>query len=427
MMTRCHPGYRRMRLFSIPGLALFMLSPVLAWATPENSVTTTALLERAAERHPAVATARMALEQAEALRRGEVSWPDPDLEGRLLWDGNGETELEAALRFAIPWGGRLFASRRAADLEVALARLDLATARHGAMVQAERLLARLAWARARAELHQALADRSSEQADLARRRRDASLADPLEVSLVLADAARDRRALIESNNHETSIRAELLLLAQLPPETSIEAPPLSRVPETRNREALLELARTRTPELAAARLRLEQAEERASAAKRARIPDLRLGPALTRDGGGTSWGLSVGIPLPLFGRTRAGLDAARAAHRGAEESLALERLALPVQVDLLLERLQALEHQLAELGGDTADAAEQAYRLARARWNSGKLDVLHLISAHRAFAEIRIERLDTLLQLRETWLDLSLAVGMPLDGMDDRAVTESGQ
>lgn len=405
--------------------ALLILVAVAGTAAADATISAEGARQLIVDRHPAVVAARAALERAEASGKGRTAWSDPELDGRLLWDGDDETALEAALRFAIPWSGRLSAVRRAADLEIELARLGLEMARAEAEVEADRLLARLAWSRSLIELRRSLADRSSEQAGLARQRQRASLADPLDVSLVLADAARDRRALIEGRNREASISARLLLLAQLPVETEIEVAPLTWTPRIPDREVLLALARDYGSALAAARLRLARAVEEVSAASRARVPDLHVGPALTREGGESSWGLSVGIPLPVFPRTRAGLASARAGLRGAEATLHLEEQALPVRVGLFLDRLAALQDQLDELEGEAAVAAEQAFRLAQARWNAGKIDVLHLLSAHRAFAEIRIERLETMLQLRETWLDLSLAVGLPPDRLSGLNDTET--
>jgi len=380
------------------------------------------------EHHPEVAAARAVLQEADAVRRGSGRWPNPELEGRLLRKGDGNPEVEAALRFSIPWSGRLAAAGRAAELDVDLARFHLETAQHRAAVEADRLLARLAWSRSLVDLHQSLADRSAEQAGLAAQRQEANLADPLEVSLVLADAARDRRALVRSLNREATITATLRLLAGLPPgEGSVETAPLDWRPLNVGLEAVLERAREHGPALTAARLRLERAGEETTRASRARMPDLHLGPAVQRESSETSWGLVVGIPLPLFGRTRADLQAAQARQLGAEITLERENRALPVRVETLLAKLEALEQELADLSGVAATASEQAFRLARARWTSGTLDVLHLLSAHRAFAEIRRERLDTLLQLRETWLDLSLAVGRPLETADDPAPTETGQ
>jgi len=410
--------------FFLP-LALGLVVAAAAWSG--EALDADKVRARIVERHPAVAAARAGLEEAEAFRRGAGSWSDPELEGRLLWNGDGDSEIEGALRFAIPWSGRLAAARQAARLNVEMAQQNLETARHQASVEADRLLARLAWSRSLVDLHQSLAARSSEQADLAAQRQEANLADPLEVSLVLADAARDRRALIESRNAEVAIAAMLMLLADLPPaELKIETVPLHWDPPVLDRNVLLERSREHGPAVAAARIRMERTVQEVKQASRARLPDLRLGPAVQREEIGTSWGLAVGIPLPLFGRTRADLQAAKARQKGAADALELENRALPVRVETLLAKLEALEQELSELSGEAAEATEQAFRLARARWSTGTIDVLHLLSAHRAFSEIRRERLDTLLQLRETWLDLSLAVGRPLESADDPAPTETG-
>jgi outer membrane protein TolC len=418
------------RILRIAGLivpaAVCLILTLPASAGPARTIDAATLRAGAMEHHPTVVAARAAMEQALAARQGSGSWPDPDLEGRLLRKDGGDSEVEASLRFALPWSGRLAAARRAADLGLDRARLQLETARYRAAIEADRLIARLAWARSLVELHTSLALRSSEQAGLAAQRQEANLADPLEVSLVLADAARDRRALVRSRNSESAITAALRLLAGLPPgEDRIETVTLDWQPRELRREPILEMAREHGPTLADARLQMERAGEEVKQAGRARLPDLHLGPAVQREESGTSWGLAIGVPIPLFGRTRAGLQAARARHQGTEEALELENRALPVQVATLLDRLAALEEELAELNGDAATASEQAFHLAQARWTAGNLDVLHLLSAHRAFAEIRMDRLNTLLQLRETWLDLSLAVGRRLEGAHDPAATET--
>jgi outer membrane protein TolC len=410
-------------------LSLCLTAAALAGAEwPAAPLKAVELRARIVDRHPQVVAARAALEEARALQRGAGSWSDPELEGRLLRHGNGDTEIEGALRFAIPWSGRLAAARQAARLAVELARLDFETARHRAAVETDRLLARLSCSRSLVELHQSLSARSSEQARLAAQRQAANIADPLDVSLVLADAARDRRALIESRSEEDAITSTLLLLADVPSRAeAIETVPLHWDPPALQRDVLLDRAREQGPELAAARLRLERTAEDVKRAGRARLPDLRLGPAVQREVIGTSWGLALGLPLPLFGRTRADLQAARARRQGAAEALDLEDRALPLRVDTLLARLESLEQQLSELSGEAAEATEQAFRLARIRWSTGTIDVLHLLSAHRAFAEMRIERLETLLQLHETWFDLSLAVGEPLDAAHLSAAEETGR
>jgi len=395
-------------------LALF-LCPVLADAGETGRVLDADTIgSLVLEHHPAVVTAASALEQAIYRERATGSWPDPELEARILSDGDGGSNLEGALRFPIPVNGRLAAHRRAAAIETDLARLDFTAAQQVAIAETYRHLARLAWARSLVALHESLALRSTEQAELARQRQQANLADPLEVSLVLADAARDRRALVEHRTQQAAIEAELLLLAGVTwGEAIIETQELTWSTRTLDREAILAQARSFSPALAGATMRLARDKKRVTAAERGRWPGLVLGPALTREGGESAWGVAVGLELPIFGRTRAELDEARAGLLGAESVRDLEQRALPVRVNLLLNRLGALETELAELSGNAASAAEQAFRLARARWTAGTLDVLHLLSAHRAFAEMNIDRLDTLLQLHETWLDLQLAVGRP--------------
>jgi len=79
-----------------------------------------------------------------------------------------------------------------------------------------------------------------------------------------------------------------------------------------------------------------------------------------------------------------------------------------------MNRLKSAETEMDELIGEATGALEGALEVAEARYSAGKLDVLRLLSVHRAFAELKLDYLDLLLAQREALIDLERVVGRPV-------------
>jgi outer membrane protein TolC len=366
------------------------------------------------ERHPLVLAARAELERAEAHAKAAGAWSNPELEGRALLGGSEAGSIEAALMLQLPISGRLAAARKAARLELEIARVQLDGAQRDALIEIDELLAQLDHQRRYAALATELARTSSQLATMVQQRQTASLADPLEVALTLAEAARDtgHAARAEADLH--AVEGQLRALMGLGPDARILPPTLVQLSLDESREALLEAAAAHRHPWRTARLELEAAEWAAREASRARIPEPSLGPVVVGAPESPAIGVAVGLPIPVlapgFAPYREALAARDAAH---QRSVAAAREARR-EIDALLTRIQGLEAALAALEGSTLDAARQAARLARERYHASQLDLLHLQSAQRAWAGTETETLDLLLALRAAQLELERAVGRPL-------------
>ncbi len=369
---------------------------------------------RALDQHPDVIAARARAAAAEAASAESGSWPNPELDGRVLFGEEGE-EYEIAMQAALPLGGRLGAERQLARLELALARSSLRAARQTARIELELAMTRLTWARVRRDHLEELATQSDQYAGYAREREATSVADPLEVSLVLADAAQDRRAALRSLHDVTQAEWDLRqLLGQTVEISPLPSRPLVGLRLSENAAMLLEGAREQCESWRQADLMLQHAEWDAARASRERIPDLLIGPAVASDGVKTSLGLVLGWELPLFRSGSGAYREALARRDAAHGALALEARAVRARIETLVSRLRTLEAELQALTRDAAPAAERAFALAQNRYAAGRIDVLHLLSAHRASAQSKLEILDVLLAQRMTLLDLEGVVGRPI-------------
>ncbi len=259
-----------------------------------------------------------------------------------------------------------------------------------------------------------LATRSAELAELARQRRAAAVADPLDVSLILADAARDRRAFLEAREEVDLYEAELRAMAGVPVSLyTLQPSPLRRVVLVESGD-LVEEARRQGDAWVAAHLRLRQAEGELSRSRAGLAPRLRLGPALVSGPDEAALGVAAGMGVPLLGGEGAELRAARARRDGAASALEAEGRYTLLLIDAQRRRLHTLELQQVALEGEARAAAAEALELARSRYEAGRFDVLLLLSAHRAHASVEAELLDLRLAHVEALLELERLVGRPM-------------
>ena len=386
-----------------------------AESTGGRSLKPAAVRRLAVANHPEVMAAQAKVAEAKARLGTAAAWPNPELEGRVLFDMDGRAEGEGALLFTLPLGGRIGAAEEQAAAEFDLARMNLSSARKRAMLQADRLLSRLAQAEARLALFEGLAKRSRQYASLARSRRAASMADSLDVALVLADAAGDRRAVARTLSEIESVKQKLrLLLGLAPGQADFEVPQPARLGLLESPDELLKAALTHRPEFLMARLELVLADRQAARAAAERVPDLRLGPAVAAREESVAFGFLLAIPLPLLQTGSGPYREALAAREGARGAYRQAARSAVSRVREEMNRLRSAETELDELIGEATGALEGALEVAEARYSAGKLDVLRLLSVHRAFAELKLDYLDLLLAQREALIDLERAVGRPV-------------
>ena len=366
----------------------------------------------AVTKHPEVVAARYRYDEAAAHLKSSSAWPNPELAGRVVTNPDGALDGEGALLLSLPMGGRIGAAIDEAELKLARIEAQYGSVRKRALSGADRLLLRLALARARLALFERMASLSGKYAELARSRRAASMADPLDVALVLADAARDRGAVKRTEGEVELIERELALFLGIEAETrDFAAPPLQRIRLTESGEALEEASLKHRPDVRVAQLAAMAADREAARVAAERIPDLKLGPAMTSENGEAAVGLSFGIELPLLSRGSGPYAEALARREKARSAYRQSCREAVSDVGDRLVRYRSIDGELASLLTEASGAIEGALSLAEVRYTAGRLDVLRLLSIHRAFTDVRLEFLDLLFRQHETIVDLEEAVG----------------
>lgn len=381
-------------------------------AAAKDALSAKAVRRLALDNNPEVLLAKARVDRARARLLASSAWPNPELDGLYLLDEAKSFHSETTFRFSLPLGGRIGAAEELAARELDLANLELISARRRALLQVDRQLVRLVHARSRLGLVQSLAGRSRKYAELARTRRMTAVADPLDVALILADARTDSRAVQRETIKVQKLEQQLRFLVGLPPhEGNFELGTHQRVKLIEPADSLEKDAARLNSTVLRAKLQVLIADHKAARVAAERVPDLQVGPAVTTEGDNLAVGLSVGMPVPLLQTGRGPYEEALAERRLAQEAYHQAVRTAVSEVSTMLSGLSSHQQELDELQGEAGEALEDAVKLAEVRYSAGKLDVLRLLSVHRAFSELKLEQIDLLRKIHESIIDLQGTVG----------------
>jgi cobalt-zinc-cadmium efflux system outer membrane protein len=375
-------------------------------------------IARALERSPKVRAAR---EVVEAMRLGHASvrsGANPRVE---LAPGLGFTNGNLTLSQEFDLFGSRAARSRVAEAEARLAETRWLVAR---LDQADRVLADLVALEAATELAKA----ARESADLARellaiveKRAEIGEVPRLQVTRaeleVLRAAQAARRHAAEQSSREAALRS------LVGPEAVASIPPL----DLGDRAARAKGMPARSPETLTLAVAVEVATAQARAVAASGRPSLTAGVASDvwsldrRAMTSSNLGFQVFLSAPLFdrGENRNAVAAARAEAKAAESELAEAQRTADLAKEVALARLQAAEATLGAYRTDALPKAEALLSAMREGYKAGLVTLVEVIEAQQTLADLRRERAEALLGVREAELALLTAtlalpgVGVP--------------
>ena len=173
-------------------------------------------------------------------------------------------------------------------------------------------------------------------------------------------------------------------------------------PEERDFEALFAALLAASPELRAARARVERARAAVCRQRVQPVPNVLAQASLAYSFGGQEplGGLQLGVPLPVFNDNRGNVAAAVAdLHRALADAARLE-LDLRVRLADALRDLRRAENRVARLTDDVLPAAEENLDLTEEGYELGEFDLIRVFTARRSLFEASLARVDALTDLR---------------------------
>ncbi|MBT3374305.1 MAG: TolC family protein [Lentisphaerae bacterium] len=403
-------------------LSLAQPAPVAHPDGVAGSVTLAQAMELALSRSPILMAGEAAVEAAAGRGVQAGLRPNPELEIEVEDVGvtGDERGLDASIfvvRAAQTFerGGKRAKRRRAALIEVELARWDAGTERLDLMAAVKTRFVDLLAAQERVRMVFAAHELGSKVRNVAAERVKSGKVSPLELTKADVELTGRRVELRRAERELSAARSALALLWNAPISEAgkLRAEGSIRdVPELPGLAAL-EAALANNPDVARWPTEEELAQAVVDQERAAPISDVTLSAAVAheRESGSEVVEFAVSVPLPLFDRNQGNIAAALAEQEGARQGQLAVALALRAELAGEWQELQATKEEAASIENEMLPGARRAFEAAQQGYRSGKFEYLDVLDAQQTLFEGEMQLLEALSDLRQTAVRIERLVG----------------
>lgn len=325
------------------------------------------------------------------------------------------------INWEIDLWGRLGDQRAAARAEYLAARQNYRALEQSIAAQVTQTYFALAEQRAQAALSEETAEALAETARQITNRAEFGVAAPTDQLLAVANFESARAGLAQRRaGVEQATRQLEILVAEYPSGTIEASADLPELPPPPGAGLPVELLQRR-PDILEAEYALRAAGYRLSAARKSFLPSISLTGSYgvvsnelesLLDGGFETWSIAGQVLQPIFqgGRLRANAEIADLRRRDAVLAYADTVLNALSEVETALAQEAHLRQRVASLAA-SAEAAEDAYRVAVNRYEAGIDPFLNVLESQRRALDSRSAYLSARRALLENRVSLHLALG----------------
>lgn len=352
----------------------FCASPATIYA--QTALTEKAAIQRALQQEGIAE--RDDADQRAASAQTDIIGPlaNPDLE--VGYEGGSESEWEVRVVQPIDLNGVRPARRDAAQADALAVGSDIERRRQLLVAEVRASYVRCAAGVGQLSIWERYVERLKEALRVSTQRANAGDAAGYDVRRVRVQLSAARVEFLRTTGERDANCALLSALTGVPdPQVPLEA----------LTEMDIATQIGERPDLIAQQQRVDAANYRVSAARRARLPQLALGAGVRRvdDGFSTSYGpqVSVGISLPIWNGGGAAVRREEAARTSLEAELAIATRQIEAEQNAARSRaLSAREAAVAAL--QTRDDASRLGTIADIAYQSGEIGVVELLDAYEA-------------------------------------------
>jgi cobalt-zinc-cadmium efflux system outer membrane protein len=402
-----------------------------AFSNKGGQVSLEVAIQTAMRENPELNVIREKLKVARARIEGIALLGNPELETEFAGGIDGDQGLELTQSFQL--GGQRGHQRRIAKIHLEKVNAELA--------EASRLLTKLvkidfyelALVQEKLKLVKEVIQHSEQMSDIAQFRFEAG-----DISVTQANLANIRlqSALREAVKLEGELQLaqlELNALMGMPLETariavgglsdlsaaSFELQATSNISPDVSSKLTLDVLKThalaRRNDLKSVQLNAELTENELRLAKAANIPDLSVGALAQRDGGENRLGVKFTIPLPLFDRNRAEINAAKAQQQVDAIEISSQERQISREVMAAFLSLQSAQKTLKFYEGDSVKLLNENLKLTRTAYELGEAKLLEVILMQNEFVEMRFAYLEALAAYYKALAQLEASIDTPVE------------
>ena len=246
---------------------------------------------------------------------------------------------------------------------------------------------------------------------------DISITQANLANIQLQSALREA-AMLESELHLAQLELNGLMGTPLEVQhTTIDGLP-ERISTDTHQKLTLEALKTRAfahrTDLKSLQLDAQLTEKQLQLAKAANIPDLSVGALAQRTTDESIFGVKLTIPLPLFDRNRAEIDAAKAQQQVDTAQITDAEVQIAREVTSSLLSLNTAQKMINFYEGDSLKLLNENLNLTRAAYELGEAELLEVILMQNEFIKTRFAYLEALTVYHKAFAELEAAVGTSL-------------
>ncbi len=415
------------RTFLFLSAGSISLLPGAELSSASGSVSVTTLVAGIAANNPELKFYEAEIATARARGRVASALNDPELSVELgrkrVKDPTGTLAGEGiawsvSVTQTFEWPGRLALRKAIANSNVELAELGLARFRHALESRASTLAYGLHAANAKASAVREVADRFTALKETFLAREPAGITPQLETRVIEAsELALQRRA----TEAELELQAALLELNQLrgaAPDVPlrVDAPEM-KFGEAPTPQALLAAARENNFEFKMRRAELVQQGFEVRLARNERYPAISVSPYYSQEKAGereTTVGVGLSVPLPVSGRTRAGVDVAEARRRQAEAAVIVAQRELEREVLLAAQAFKIKSAEVRKWAPDSVRKFRESAELADRHFRLGAVPIATYVELQNSYLDAVEALLATQRESLEAGLKLQQLTGVGL-------------
>ena len=400
-------------------LILIMVQIPSAFSNGGSRISLEIAIEIALRENPQLNAIREKVKVVQSQIDGIALLGNPNLETEFVGGAHAEQSFELTKAFEL--GGQRGHRIRIAKTHLEKVDTELAKASQSVMKSVKIAFYELLLFQEKLKLAKEIVQHNEQMRDIAQTRFETG-----DISVTQANLANIH---LQSAQREAVMLAGELQLAQLSLNGLMGAPlETARVavgelrekasPDTLQQltlDALKTRALVHRTDLKLLQLNTQFTESELRLAKAANIPDLSVGALAERSINERAFGVKFSIPLPLFNRNRAEINATKAQQRVdiAEINNAEKQIVQEVTAAFL--SLSTTEKMLTFYEGDSLKLLNENLKLTRTAYELGETELLEVILMQNEFIKTRFAYLDALAAYHKAFAELEAAVGTSLE------------
>ena len=407
-------------IFITIGICLSTLSMTQipsAFSNGESRISLEIAIETALRENPGLNAIREKVKVARARIDGIALLGNPALETEFVGGAHAEQKLELTKAFEL--GGQRGHRIRIAKTHLEKVDTELAKASQSVTKSVKIAFYELLLVQEKLKLAKEVVHHNEQMRDIAQTRFETG-----DISVTQANLANIhlQSALREAVTLESQLQLAQLSLNGLmgaPLETARVA--VGELREKASQKLTLDALKTQAlvhrNDLKSLQLNAQLTESELRLAKAANIPDLSVGALAERSVNESAFGVKFSIPLPLFNRNRAEIDATKAQQQVDTAEIKNSEKQIIREVMAAFLSFSATQKMLTFYEGDSLKLLNENLKLTRTAYELGETELLEVILMQNEFIKTRFAYLDALAAYHKALAVLEAAVGTSLESV----------